>query len=234
MLLRAQPPRELGQFPLTAGIISQIHTIAQINTAMHTDLLMPAPAVLCCCASSACPAPELQAGCLCLSLLHGILLCSCLVSLPALLLLSLQVQGEITVPCTLGLCSYLSRADSGRSCSAGTSHFGASLPGLQEWARAGRDKQHWYVWARQTPVLCFSGSFVSVVRFSQAEFLTEISLFSPFPKEKGLISPKDFSSPVLTLPALLCCGTSLCQQLCAIAICSGKTEPLLIYFVPDA
>lgn len=69
---------------MTAGIISQIHTITQINTATHTDLLMPGPAALCCCASSACLAPELQAGCLRLSLLPRILVCNCLVLLSRL------------------------------------------------------------------------------------------------------------------------------------------------------
>lgn len=182
---------------------------------------MPAPAALCCCASSTCPAPKLQAGCLRLSLLPRILLCNCLILLPAPLLLSLWVQGEIAAPCKLGLCSYFSCADTGRSCSTGMSCFGASLLGLQEQARAGWDEQHPYVQARQTAVVCFSRSFVSVVRFSQAEFLTEMSLFSPFAKAKGLISPKDFFSHVLTLPALLCCGASPCQQLCTIAIRSA-------------
>lgn len=186
---------------------------------------MPGPAALCCCASIACPAPELQAGCLCLSLLPGILVCNCLVSLLAPLLLSWWAEGEITVPHTLWLCSCFSCADTGRSCSAGTGRFEASPLGLR--ARASRDKWGRNIRARPMPALCFSGSFVSVARFSQAEFLTEISLFSPFPKAKGLISLKDFSSPVnadhavtpsipapwsLTAPATLCVRNSFGQN----------------------
>lgn len=182
MLLRVQPPRELGRFPLTARIISQIHTIAQINTAMHTNLLMPAPAALCCCTSSVCPAPELQAGCLCLSLLPVILVCNRLVLLPALLLLSSRVQGEITVPGTLWLCGYFSHADTGRSCSAGTSCFETSLPGLQKWARTGRHERGRYVQARPMLDLCFSGSFVLVARLSQSFSLKSVS-FLPSPKQ---------------------------------------------------
>lgn len=51
----------------------------------------------------------------------------------------------------------------------------------------------------------FSGSFVSVAGFSQAEFLTEISLFSPLPEAKELISLKYFSSPIDCRPCSHSC-----------------------------
>lgn len=167
---------------MTARIISQIYTIAQLNTATHTNLLMPGPGGLCCCMSSVCSA-ELQTGCLHLLFLPRILACNCL-------LLLLAPQEQILIPCTLCLCSYFSPADAGRSLSSGTSCFAASLTGLQEWARAGGDEQSQYVPARPVLALHFSRSFISVARFSQAEFLTEISLFFSLPQNKGIHFPK--------------------------------------------
>lgn len=85
------------------------------------------------------------------------------------------------------------------------------------------------------PVLAlhFSRFFISVAMFSQAEFLTEISLFfSPSPKTKGLISIKDFSSPITADCALT--PSTQYQQLCATESCLSKTEFLVIYFAPDA
>lgn len=116
--------------------------------------------------------------------------------------------------------------------------FAASLMGLQEWARAGGDEQSQYVPARPVLALHFSRSFISVARFSQAEFLTKFSLFSPFPKTKGLISLKDFSSPVTADCAATASTSAWWIHSMPATFCNlklfGKTEVLLIYFVTDA
>lgn len=179
---------------------------------------MPGPAALCCCASSAWLAPELQAGCLRLSLLPRILVCNCLVLLPALLLLSLWVQEDITVPHTLWLCKYFSRVDTSRFHGAGMGRFEASQVCGSRKGKAGTSEV-----GTSGPGRCQCsasvGPLFQLQDSPQAEFLTEIGLFSPFVKAKGLISLKDFSSPIiadhtltpstpalwsLTMPATLC------------------------------
>lgn len=154
---------------------------------------MPGPGGLCCCMSSACPALSCrQAACtshscpgsclatvsscsrLCKSRPRSLVRCGC----AAFSLM--QMQADLSVVAWVAL----------------------ELMGLQEWAREGGDEQSQYVPARPVLALHFSRHFISVVRFSQAEFLTEINLFSPFPKTKGLISLKDFSSPVTAEHAL--------------------------------